>query len=124
MSTVAIDVIVGCVIFVLGIALTLRRFARQDYLVLTIAAIATPFIAVFAVFYVIYAMVARKKIIEPCPMGFEEAEKIVERRRQQMFGGALREPSMARDWRLAYQFELQRETDCVQKVARRYLIPA
>jgi hypothetical protein len=90
----------------------------------TVAALATPIIAVVAVFYVVYARIVGKKVMTPCPLGLEEAERIVEQRRAQMFGGPVREPSMAASWRLAYQYELERETDRVQKMARRYLSPA
>jgi hypothetical protein len=125
MSTIGIDIAVGFAIFALGIALTLRRFAKGEFLVLTLSALLTPVLALAAVVYVIYLIATTgNSQIGPCPLGFEEAEKIVERRRQQMFGGPLREPSMANSWRLAYQMELQRETDRVQKVARRYLVPA
>ena len=122
MSTVLIDVAVGLAIFILGIALTIRRFGGQDYPILVFSAILTPVLAVVAVFCVIYLAIRGKGMIDPCPEGLEEAEKIVEIHRQQMFGGPLRQPSIAVSWRRAYQLQLQRETKRVQSVARRYLV--
>jgi hypothetical protein len=124
MSTLLIDIIVGFVIFVLGIAVALRRFAKQDYVVLTVCATLTPLLAVIAVFYVLYSAIIRKSTLDPCPAGLEEAERIVEARRQKLYGGPPHKLSIARDWRRAYAIELQRESDQVQRVARRYLIPA
>ena len=121
MNTMLIDFAVGIAIFVLGIALTVRRFARQDYLVITVSAVLTPVLALIAVFCVLYLAIRGRLSLDPCPDGFEEAEKIVEIHRQQLYGGALRPPALAASWKQAYERELQRETGRVQRVARRYL---
>lgn len=125
MSTMLIDVAVGLAIFILGIALTVRKYGKyggSDYPILVLSAVLTPVLAIIAVFYVFYFAIRGKRVMDPCPEGLEEAEKIVEIHRQQMFGGPLRSPSIAASWRRAYQLELQRETQHVQSVARRYLV--
>ena len=122
MSTVLIDIAVGLAIFILGIALTVRRFGGQDYPVLILSAVLTPALAVVAMFCVIYLAIRGKPAVDPCPDGLEEAEKIVEIQRQQMFGGPAREPSISASWKRAYQLRLQRETRRVQTMARRYLV--
>jgi hypothetical protein len=121
MSTMLIDIAVGVTIFILGIALTIRRFGDQDYPVVILSAIVTPILAVIAMFYVIFLAIRGKNTLDPCPDGLEEAEKIVEIQRQQLFGGPARAPSISASWKQAYEMQLQAETRRVQKVARRYL---
>jgi hypothetical protein len=117
-----VDVAVGAVIFILGIALSLRKFSGQDYIVLVLSAVLTPILAVFAVFFVLFAAIRGESSLDPCPDGLEEAERIVESQRQQMFGGPLRPPSISASWKRAYQLQLQKETRQVQTVARRFLV--
>jgi hypothetical protein len=117
-----IDIAVALAIFILGIALTVRRFGGPDYPALMLGAVLTPALAIIAVFCVFYLAFRRKTLMDPCPDGLEEAEKIVEIRRQQMFGGQLRPPSITASWRRAYQLQLQMETQRVQSFARRYLV--
>ena len=122
MSTVLVDVAVGVAIFILGIALTIRRFGGRDYLILSLCAVLTPFLAVVAFFSLLYLTLRGQQLVDPCPEGLEEAERIVEDQRQRMFGGPAREPFIAASWRRAYQLQLQKETRQVQSVARRYLV--
>jgi hypothetical protein len=70
--------------------------------------------------HVIFLQATGTLKMEPCPAGLEEAELIVERQRQIMFGGTLRKPTYAASWRFAYERVLQRDTDRVQRMARRY----
>lgn len=121
MSTALIDMAVGATIFALGIGLTIRRYCGRDRLALTIVALLTPFVAIVAIFRVAYLAATSNLHLKPCPQGFEEAERLVERRRQEMFGGKLRDPAMTASWQLAYEYELQSETERVQRVALKYL---
>ena len=124
MSGTAIDVIVGLTLFVLGVSWTVYRYARHDRTALTIVAVLSPVIAVVAIVRLVYLAVTKRVTVGPCPVGLDDAERAVAIERQRLFGGELKEPSMAVSWKRAYQLELQQDTDRVQKVAERYFIPA
>jgi len=121
MSTALIDVAVGCCIFVLGLAVTIRKYGKNDRVAFTAVAVLTPLVAIFAVFRLLYLAAQNRVELDPCPPGLEEAEKIVALQRQQMFGGPLREPTFTASWQKAYERELQKETERVQRVAHKYL---
>ena len=124
MSSIVVNIAVGVTIFVLGIALTVRRFGSRDRVAFTVVAVLTPAVALFAMFRLAYLFLCNRVELDPCPQGLEEAEKIVEIQRQQMFGGALRESSFTASWQKAYERELQKETERVQRVAQRYFAVA
>lgn len=122
MSKFWIDVMVAAAIFCIGLAVTIRKFAGADSLPTIIAAVLTPVLAPISLIWVIVMGLAGKLEVDPCPIGLEEAERAVEIERQKMFGGPLREPTISVSWRLAYQRQLERETEIVRDVARRYLV--
>ena len=121
MSTVLVDIIVGTAIFILGIALTVHRFGTRNRIAFTVAAILAPLVAVVAMLRLLYLIARGRVALEPCPEGLEEAEKIVALQRQKMFGGPLRAATFTASWKTAYERELQKETERVQRVAERYL---
>jgi len=41
-----------------------------------------------------------------------------------MFGGPMRVPTLARNWQRAYEIELQREAESVQRIAHKMLVSA
>lgn len=124
MSTIVTDFAVGLAIFILGVAFTIRKFGGKDYPVLIICSVLTPVLALVAVISLVYSALRGRPIMDPCPEGLEEAERIVETQRQRMFGGPSREPYIAASWKRAYQLRLQKETRQVQSVARRYFVPS
>jgi hypothetical protein len=121
MNTTFIDITVGAVIFAGGLTLTIRRFGTQNRLAYAIVAILTPLIAVVAVLRVFYLSAKGQVKMEPCPVGLERAEMLVERERQAMFGGPLRQPLFTASWKIAYERELEKDTERVQRIAQRYL---
>jgi hypothetical protein len=122
MSKAVIDAAVGIAIFIIGISLTIHKFGNRNRVALTAVAILSPLVAVFALFRVAVRIFSGKiSVPDPCPPGLEFAEILVERQRQQMFGGPLREPSFATSWKRAYERELQKDTERVQRLAQRYL---
>jgi hypothetical protein len=62
--------------------------------------------------------------IRKCPAGLAEAEMVVEKRRQKMFGGEQLATNFASDWARLYGVTLEEEAKKVQKFARRVLSPA
>lgn len=124
MSSTAIDVIVGIALFMVGVSWTVYRYARHDRVALTVVAVLSPMIAVFAIARLCFLVLSKRATVGPYPEGLDEAELAVARERQLMFGGEIKQPSMGPSWRRAYQLELQQDTDKVQKVAERILIPA
>jgi len=62
--------------------------------------------------------------IRQCPVGLAEAEIVVEKRRQKMFGGERLATNFASDWARLYGVTLEEEAKKVQKFARWVLSPA
>lgn len=118
MNHLLVDTVVIAVLFTLGVGWTVARYAQRDRLAFTVVAVLSPIIAVCSVFSLIYLLIAGKVKIEPCPAGLSDAEHLVEVERQRLFGGDLREPSLSRNWQRAYEAELQREAERVQRVAQ------
>jgi hypothetical protein len=124
MSTGLIDTAVGTILFVAGLAYTIRKYGTHNRLAFTIAAALTPILAIMAVFQVAYAVLTRTAELGPCPAGLEDAERLIETHRQQMFGGPLREPSLAGSWKRLYALELQKDAEHVKQIANKYLAAA
>jgi hypothetical protein len=124
MSRTTIDIIVAILLFISGIAWTVGHYGKRDRVAFTIVAILSPALAVFALFRLLFLVVTRKVTVGPCPPGLTEAERMVEQERQRMFGGELRQPSFGLRWQRAYELELQREAEGVQRVATRVLMNA
>lgn len=96
MSMSGINIAVGVVIYTLGISLTVRRFGTNNRLAFAVVALIAPFVAVYAVFGTAGLILrGRPLVMQPCPEGLEDAERIVEEQRQRMFGGKMRAPSYA-----------------------------
>jgi hypothetical protein len=116
-----VEAIVVVVLFVIGMASTVRRYASHDRTAFAIVAILSPILMVFATFRTMYLILTGNLSVTPCPPGLEEAELLVEQERQKMFGGEARTPTFSASWKLAYDSELQRDADRVQRMAVRYL---
>ena len=124
MSHTLVDIAVGLILFAVGMGWTVFRYGKRDRLAFTVVAVLSPAIAVFSVFSLIYRSIFGEIEIEPCPPRLAEAERLVEAERQRMFGGELREPTFAIRWQRAYEMELQREAEKVQRVAERVFVNA
>jgi hypothetical protein len=125
MNHTLIDVIVIAILFVLGISWTVARYGKVgERLAFAIVAILSPFIAVFSIFDLIYLVCVGKVTVGPVPLGLPEAERMVAEERKRMFGGELREPILSLRWQRAYELELQREVEGVERFAQRILVNA
>ncbi|WP_433966008.1 hypothetical protein [Tunturiibacter gelidiferens] len=124
MSHTAIDIIVVLFLFVTGIVWTVFRLGTRDRLAFAIVAVLSPVLAVLSVFSLLFKVITGKVTVGPCPAGLNEAEKLVHAERKRLFGGELREPSLARSWQSAYELELQREAESVQRITDRMFVNA
>jgi hypothetical protein len=122
MST--IDIAVILVLFVTGIAWTVIRYGKGERLAFTVVAVLSPVIAVFSIFSLLFLVITGKVKVGPCPAGLSEAEHMVQVERRRMFGGELREPSLALNWQRAYEIELQREAESIQRITHRVFVNA
>jgi hypothetical protein len=122
MSVFWIDFFVVAVIFCLGISVMVSKYAGSDHIPTTIAAIMIPVLIPIAIVWVLWNILSGKAIVDPCPAGLEEAERAVEIERQKMFGGPMREPFISISWKYAYQRQLEKETERVRAMARKYLV--
>jgi hypothetical protein len=124
MSRTAIDVVVTLALFAIGMGWTVFRYGKRDRLVFAVVAVLSPLIVFISVFRLLYLVLTHRVKIGPCPAGLSEAEQLVEAERQRMFGGELREPTMARNWQRAYETELQHGAERIQRFAQRVLVNA
>lgn len=124
MSHALINTAVGVVLFAVGMGWTVRRYARQDRTAFMVVAVISPVLAVWAVLQLIYRVCMGKSTLGPCPAGLSEAERAVEMEKQRMFGGELREPTFARNWKRAYDLQLERDAESVKRAAERVLVHA
>ncbi len=113
-------------IYFFGTSLLIWRYGRKERGVSIIVAGVMPTLVVVSVvvslFEIFRVTVLRQSPrIRPYPDGLEEAELIVEKRRQQMFGGVALKPHFASDWKNFYQATIEREAERVQKFAHRML---
>jgi|SRR6185437_3518695 len=119
MSHLFIDVIVTFLLFAIGVAWTVFRYSTHDRLVFAAVAILSPVLAILSLLMLFVDALRGKIEVGPCPAGLSEAERMVEQERQRMFGGPLREPAFSLRWKRAYEMELQREAERVQRVAHK-----
>lgn len=124
MSRTVVDIIVIGILFAVGMAWTVIRYGTRDRLAFTVVAILAPIITVLSVFNLLFLVLTGRVKVGPCPPGLAEAELLVEAERQRMFGGDLRKPSLALNWQRAYEIELQREAESVQRFANRVFVSA
>lgn len=55
--------------------------------------------------------------LHPCPEGLEEAEAVVEQRRQRMFQSKPIQPSIARSWKKRYAMSLELQAKQLRKLS-------
>lgn len=109
-------------IYLFGTSLLIWRYGGKDRAPNIVVAWVVPVIVVASFIEFIFHALFRKALsIRPCPIGLDEAELIVERHRQQMFGGKPIEPHFASDWARLYASAVEQETEKVQKFARKVL---
>jgi hypothetical protein len=118
----AIEIFTVYAIYIFGTSLLIWRYSTKERGVSIIVAGVTPILLVVSLFDLLRVTLFRQsRHIRPCPTGLDEAELIVEKRRQQMFGGEALQPHFASDWTKLYQETIERETVRVQKIAHRML---
>lgn len=110
------------VIYLFGTSLLIWRYGTRDRGPSIVVAGVAPmlFMAAIAKMFVL-ALFRRSPTIHPCPDGLKDAELMVERKRQQMFGGEPLEPHFASDWARLYEKTLEEDAERVQAFARRVL---
>ncbi|MGI4829441.1 MAG: hypothetical protein ACRYFU_14785 [Janthinobacterium lividum] len=118
----AIEVLAIYGIYVFGTALLIWRFSTKDRGPSIVVSMLVPFLFVVSFIEMIVSVLLRRnQAIGPCPVGLDEAELLVERQRQKMFGGDSEIPHLASDWAKLYQMTVESEAERVQAFARRML---
>jgi hypothetical protein len=116
MTHPAIEFIVVISLFVVGISWTIFRYGQRERIAFTVIAIISPVLLVISAFMLLFDVLRGNfPEVGPCPPGLSEAERMVEEERQRMFGGQLRQPSFSLRWQRAYEIELQRGAERVQR---------
>ncbi|MEO6803127.1 MAG: hypothetical protein ABI197_07785 [Granulicella sp.] len=118
----AIEIVAIYSLYITGVTIILKRYGKKDTLPMIVAAGAIPVLVVVSFFEAIFLMVFRSAPrVRPCPEGLDVAEMIVERHRQEMFGGETQHPKFAFEWARVYALTLERETKTVKNFARSFL---
>jgi hypothetical protein len=106
-------------VYVLGVSFLIGRFGTKDKVPIAVAASTIPILVVAAIFESAFLLITRKEPrVRPCPEGLDAAELIVERHRQQMFGGEIQQPKFAFHWARVYALTVEREARAVEGLAR------
>lgn len=119
----AIELAIFYGIYIGGMSLLVWRYATRDRGSSIVVVAVMPILAVLAVFVSIFLVALKRtdRVIDPCPHGLEEAEEIVEKQRQTMFGGDPQKPHFAKDWAALYAATLEQEAERVHKFADKVL---
>lgn len=116
----AIEIFAVYFIYAFGTSLLVWRYSVRDRGPIIVVTWVIPLMVIASLFELIFLTIFRRSpCIRPCPEGLDETELIVERHRQQMFGGEPVEPHFASDWARLYTLTLEQEAERVQRFARR-----
>lgn len=120
----AIELLTIYAIYVFGTSLLVWRFGgkgggRGPSIV--VAAVVPALFVVGLFELALLTLLRRRPQVDPCPYGLGEAELIIEKKRQQMFGGEPLKPHFASDWARLYAKTVELEAERVQAFARRVL---
>ncbi len=115
-----IEILTIYVVYLFGTALLIWRYGKKDRAPSIVVAGVAPILFVASFVELIFlAVIGKSRQISPCPDGLSDAELLVERQRQQMFGGSPIEPHFASDWSRLYAKTVEIEAERVQAFARR-----
>lgn len=107
-------------VYVFGATVLIWRYTAKDRGPTTVVAWLMPFLLVATVIQGTYLLFFRKyPRVRPCPIGLAEAEVVVEKRRQKMFGGERLATNFASEWARLYGVTLEQEAKQVQEIARK-----
>ena len=113
-----VDIFTIASLFVCGIAWTVNRYGKHgERAAFAVVAILSPVLAVVSLIATLIDVVRGRAQISPVPLGLQEAEETVETERQRLFGGERRSPTFSISWQRAYEIQLQRKAEGVQRVA-------
>jgi hypothetical protein len=117
-----IEILTIYAIYIFGTSLLIWRYGKKDRAPLIVVAASIPILTVLSFFELGFRVLfMRSPQMEPCPDGLAETERIVEKRRLAMFGGAPIEPHIAHEWQMLYAKTLELEASRVQQFAVRVL---
>jgi hypothetical protein len=109
-------------LYALTAAILIWRFGLRDRVPFIIVAwLMPPMLVASILHFTLRVIFGKRPRVRPCPIGLDEAEGLVERKRLEMFGGKSIQPHFATDWALLYQATLELEAQAVQTIARRVL---
>ena len=123
MSRTLIDIAVLAILFASGIIWTVTRYGpKGERFAFAIVAVLSPLVVLISVFRFPFLVMTGRLKVGPCPAGLPAAERMVAEERQRIFGGDLREPTFSRDRQRAYELELQKQIESVERIAQRVLV--
>jgi len=118
----AIEVFTIYIVYLFGTSLLIWRYGSKDRAPSIVVAAVSPLLFVFsAIQLILLKIIGRSPEISPCPAGLSDAELVIERKRQEMFGGEPIEHHFASDWAKLYAKTVEQDAEKVQAFARRVL---
>jgi uncharacterized membrane protein YeiB len=118
------EILVAYGIYALATFLLIARQGKKDRLPSVIVAWVMPIVALLSFITTTIRLVLRRPMpMRPCPEGLEDAERLIAAKRQEMFGGPLKEPHVAAQWSQYYSLALELEAVRIQNLARKFWKP-
>src|SRR5712664_4787693 len=100
---VTIEILSVYGVYVFGATVLIWRYIAKDRGPTIVVAWLMPALLIAAFIEGTFRLLFRKRPrVRPCPVGLDQAELAVEKRRQKMFGGDLSQPHFASDWARLY----------------------
>ena len=101
--------------YILTVSVMVLSAQRRDRVPALFVAVGFPIVVVLAVVHAIFR--GRELKIGPCPHGLEEAEALIERKRQVMFNRGPVEPTIAKTWRRRYAMSLELQAQKARRLS-------
>jgi hypothetical protein len=102
-------------LYVLVAGVIVIRTQKRDRFSSFMIAVSFPLILLLAPFHILLS--GSKFEMKPCPPGLEEAEALVERKRQIIFSALPIEPTIAKSWKKHYAMSVELQARQLRKIS-------
>lgn len=100
------------VLYSFTVAILVMRGQKRDRFAAIAMGVTLPFVSLIAI---VHSLFSRRHDFPPCPAGLEEAEALIERKRQIMFNSSPIQPTIAKQWRRGYAVSVESQARQVRE---------